>query len=78
MELKLMLAFYYSYINYLLISSYLILAAEYQLLCGNQAPGFIIDIHTGKPIGKVTTKSTLGVCTNCRVNMIPYYCRRYR
>lgn len=26
--------------------------AEYQLLCGNQAPGFIIDIHTGKPIGK--------------------------
>ncbi len=23
-------------------------AAEYQLLCGNQAPGFIIDIHTGK------------------------------
>ncbi|MGH0175719.1 UNVERIFIED_CONTAM: hypothetical protein FKN15_071488 [Acipenser sinensis] len=25
---------------------------EYQLLCGNQAPGFIIDIHTGKPIGK--------------------------
>ncbi len=27
-------------------------AAEYQLLCGNQAPGFIIDIHTGKPIGE--------------------------
>lgn len=27
--------------------------ADYQLLCGNQAPGFIIDIHTGKPIGKV-------------------------
>lgn len=26
--------------------------AEYQLLCGNQAPGFIIDIHTGKPIGE--------------------------
>ncbi|XP_029819725.1 LOW QUALITY PROTEIN: fibrillin-2 [Manacus vitellinus] len=23
---------------------------EYQILCGNQAPGFIIDIHTGKPI----------------------------
>lgn len=27
-------------------------AAEYQILCGNQAPGFIIDIHTGKPIGE--------------------------
>lgn len=26
--------------------------AEYQLLCGNQVPGFIIDIHTGKPIGE--------------------------
>uniref|UniRef100_A0A8C9VFY4 Fibrillin 2b n=1 Tax=Scleropages formosus TaxID=113540 RepID=A0A8C9VFY4_SCLFO len=26
--------------------------AEYQLLCGNQAPGFIIDIHTGKPIAR--------------------------
>lgn len=28
------------------------LPAEYQILCGNQAPGFIIDIHTGKPIGE--------------------------
>lgn len=30
-------------------------SAEYQLLCGNQAPGFIIDIHTGKPIGEGKT-----------------------
>ncbi|PNI18366.1 FBN3 isoform 8, partial [Pan troglodytes] len=22
----------------------------YQILCGNQAPGFLIDIHTGKPL----------------------------
>ncbi len=34
-------------------------SAEYQLLCGNQAPGFIIDIHTGKPIGKVKTRLKL-------------------
>uniref|UniRef100_A0A5F8H1B1 Fibrillin 3 n=1 Tax=Monodelphis domestica TaxID=13616 RepID=A0A5F8H1B1_MONDO len=34
-------------------------ATEYQILCGNQAPGFIIDIHTGKPIGKF---SLLGLC----------------
>lgn len=32
-------------------------AAEYQLLCGNQAPGFIIDIHTGKPIGELPETS---------------------
>ena len=32
---------------------FLSFSAEYQLLCGNQAPGFIIDIHTGKPIGEV-------------------------
>ena len=31
---------------------FLSVSAQYQLLCGNQAPGFIIDIHTGKPIGK--------------------------
>lgn len=30
--------------------------AEYELLCGNPAPGFIIDIHTGKPIGKTCSK----------------------
>lgn len=30
----------------------LLCVAEYELLCGNPAPGFIIDIHTGKPIGK--------------------------
>ncbi|VFV25684.1 fibrillin 3 [Lynx pardinus] len=23
---------------------------DYQVLCGNQAPGFVIDIHTGKPL----------------------------
>uniref|UniRef100_A0A8C2J4J2 Fibrillin 2b n=1 Tax=Cyprinus carpio TaxID=7962 RepID=A0A8C2J4J2_CYPCA len=31
--------------------------SEYQLLCGNQAPGFIIDIHTGKPIGELPETS---------------------
>lgn len=36
-------------------------SAEYQLLCGNQAPGFIIDIHTGKPIGKGMTMSKLAL-----------------
>lgn len=36
-------------------------SAEYQLLCGNQAPGFIIDIHTGKPIGKVIKRPTLAL-----------------
>ena len=42
-----------------------LVSAEYQLLCGNQAPGFIIDIHTGKPIGKVAQgqRSTLGGVT---------------
>lgn len=30
-------------------------SAQYQVLCGNQAPGFIIDIHTGKPIGNDKT-----------------------
>lgn len=39
----------------------MIVSAEYQLLCGNQAPGFIIDIHTGKPIGKVIARSTLAL-----------------
>lgn len=35
------------------VSKFLLsVSAEYQILCGNQAPGFIIDIHTGKPIGK--------------------------
>lgn len=33
-------------------------AAEYQILCGNQAPGFIIDIHTGKPVGEFITSLT--------------------
>lgn len=33
----------------------LLCIAEYELLCGNPAPGFIIDIHTGKPIGKTHT-----------------------
>ena len=25
---------------------------DYQILCGHQAPGFVIDIHTGKPLGE--------------------------
>lgn len=39
-------------IFYTLILLLLLCVAEYELLCGNPAPGFIIDIHTGKPIGK--------------------------
>lgn len=48
-----------AYSSYWWISFALFLPAEYQLLCGNQAPGFIIDIHTGKPIGNVNAKSIL-------------------
>lgn len=32
---------------------------EYVLLCGSQRPGYIIDITTGQPVGKMS----LYVCT---------------
>ncbi|XP_049443747.1 fibrillin-2b isoform X1 [Epinephelus fuscoguttatus] len=37
---------------------------EYQILCGNQAPGFIIDIHTGKPIDIDECREIPGICAN--------------
>uniref|UniRef100_A0A3P8QNZ3 Fibrillin 2b n=1 Tax=Astatotilapia calliptera TaxID=8154 RepID=A0A3P8QNZ3_ASTCA len=37
---------------------------EYQLLCGNQAPGFIIDIHTGKPIDIDECREIPGICAH--------------
>uniref|UniRef100_A0A3P9AJ59 Fibrillin 2b n=1 Tax=Esox lucius TaxID=8010 RepID=A0A3P9AJ59_ESOLU len=38
--------------------------SAYQLLCGNQAPGFIIDIHTGKPIDIDECREIPGICAN--------------
>ncbi|XP_051766700.1 fibrillin-2b isoform X2 [Ctenopharyngodon idella] len=38
--------------------------SEYQLLCGNQVPGFIIDIHTGKPIDIDECREIPGICAN--------------
>ncbi|ELK08077.1 Fibrillin-3 [Pteropus alecto] len=43
--------------------------ADYQVLCGNQVPGFVIDIHTGKPVdidecGEIPAICTSGVCIN--------------
>ncbi|XP_077462687.1 fibrillin-2b [Stigmatopora argus] len=38
--------------------------SQYQLLCGNQAPGFIIDIHTGKPIDIDECREIPGICAN--------------
>uniref|UniRef100_A0AAY4E663 Fibrillin 2b n=1 Tax=Denticeps clupeoides TaxID=299321 RepID=A0AAY4E663_9TELE len=38
--------------------------SEYQLLCGYQAPGFIIDIHTGKPIDIDECREIPGICAN--------------
>uniref|UniRef100_A0A8C2EZW0 Fibrillin 2b n=1 Tax=Cyprinus carpio TaxID=7962 RepID=A0A8C2EZW0_CYPCA len=38
--------------------------SEYQLLCGNLAPGFIIDIHTGKPIDIDECREIPGICAN--------------
>uniref|UniRef100_A0AAQ4NYK2 Fibrillin 2b n=1 Tax=Gasterosteus aculeatus aculeatus TaxID=481459 RepID=A0AAQ4NYK2_GASAC len=37
---------------------------EYQLLCGNMAPGFIIDIHTGKPIDIDECREIPGICAS--------------
>uniref|UniRef100_A0A8C3GPN9 Fibrillin 3 n=1 Tax=Cairina moschata TaxID=8855 RepID=A0A8C3GPN9_CAIMO len=39
-------------------------SSEYQILCGNQAPGFIIDIHTGKPIDIDECSEIPAICTN--------------
>uniref|UniRef100_A0AAZ3Q2V8 Fibrillin 2b n=1 Tax=Oncorhynchus tshawytscha TaxID=74940 RepID=A0AAZ3Q2V8_ONCTS len=38
--------------------------SEYQVLCGNQAPGFIIDIHTGKPIDIDECREIPGICAS--------------
>ncbi|XP_025841448.2 fibrillin-3 isoform X4 [Vulpes vulpes] len=42
---------------------------DYQILCGNQAPGFVIDIHTGKPLdidecGEIPAICASGICIN--------------
>uniref|UniRef100_A0A2K6DVG1 Fibrillin 3 n=1 Tax=Macaca nemestrina TaxID=9545 RepID=A0A2K6DVG1_MACNE len=42
---------------------------DYQILCGNQAPGFLIDIHTRKPLdidecGEIPAICASGVCIN--------------
>uniref|UniRef100_A0A8C3X9N4 Fibrillin 3 n=1 Tax=Catagonus wagneri TaxID=51154 RepID=A0A8C3X9N4_9CETA len=42
---------------------------EYQILCGNQVPGFVIDIHTGKPLdidecGEIPAICAKGICIN--------------
>uniref|UniRef100_A0A673VN86 Fibrillin 3 n=1 Tax=Suricata suricatta TaxID=37032 RepID=A0A673VN86_SURSU len=42
---------------------------DYQTLCGNQAPGFVIDIHTGKPVdidecGEIPAICAHGICIN--------------
>nr|XP_021561177.1 fibrillin-3 [Neomonachus schauinslandi] len=42
---------------------------DYQILCGHQAPGFVIDIHTGKPLdidecGEIPAICTSGICIN--------------
>ncbi|GAA6104086.1 fibrillin-2b [Tachysurus ichikawai] len=38
--------------------------SEYELLCGNPAPGFIIDIHTGKPIDIDECSQIPGICAH--------------
>ncbi|TSK53727.1 Fibrillin-2 [Bagarius yarrelli] len=38
--------------------------SEYELLCGNPAPGFIIDIHTGKPIDIDECREIPGICAH--------------
>ncbi|XP_058393999.1 fibrillin-3 [Diceros bicornis minor] len=42
---------------------------DYQILCGNQVPGFVIDIHTGKPLdidecGEIPAICAHGICIN--------------
>uniref|UniRef100_A0A8C6Q8Y9 Fibrillin 2b n=3 Tax=Nothobranchius TaxID=28779 RepID=A0A8C6Q8Y9_NOTFU len=37
---------------------------QYQSLCGNLAPGFIIDIHTGKPVDIDECREIPGICAN--------------
>ncbi|KAB1259263.1 Fibrillin-2 [Camelus dromedarius] len=42
---------------------------DYQILCGNQIPGFVIDIHSGKPVdidecGEIPAICANGVCIN--------------
>uniref|UniRef100_A0A8D1TIW8 Fibrillin 3 n=1 Tax=Sus scrofa TaxID=9823 RepID=A0A8D1TIW8_PIG len=42
---------------------------DYQILCGNQVPGFVIDIHTGKPLdidecGEIPVICANGICIN--------------
>ncbi|PIO37544.1 hypothetical protein AB205_0029490 [Aquarana catesbeiana] len=39
-------------------------SADYQVLCGNQAPGFIIDIRTGKPMDIDECSEIPAICTN--------------
>uniref|UniRef100_A0A8C4R8Q0 EGF-like domain-containing protein n=1 Tax=Eptatretus burgeri TaxID=7764 RepID=A0A8C4R8Q0_EPTBU len=39
-------------------------SAQYTQLCGNQLPGFIIDIHTGKPVDIDECRDIPGVCYN--------------
>nr|XP_014340413.1 PREDICTED: fibrillin-3 [Latimeria chalumnae] len=38
--------------------------SEYQLLCGNPAPGYIIDIRTGKPVDIDECREIPGICAN--------------
>uniref|UniRef100_UPI00358F92B7 fibrillin-2-like n=1 Tax=Myxine glutinosa TaxID=7769 RepID=UPI00358F92B7 len=38
--------------------------SRYTQLCGNQLPGFIIDIHTGKPVDIDECRDIPGVCYN--------------